>query len=50
LAATAKIADAAAASGIIDLAQANTESMLRGLFGQLGHDDVTITWYDPTVQ
>jgi hypothetical protein len=50
IAAAEKIADAAAASGITDLARANTESMLRGLFGQLGHDDVTIAWFDPTVQ
>lgn len=48
VAATQKIADAAAATGLLEIAQTNTENMLRGLFGQLGHDDVTIAWYDPT--
>ena len=49
VAASEKIADAAAASGLQERARTNTESMLTGLFAQLGHDDVTIAWFDPTV-
>lgn len=48
VAATQKIADAAAASGLTDMAKTNTEAMLSGMFAQLGHTDVTVAWYDPT--
>lgn len=48
IAASQKIADAAAASRLTDRAKENTESMLTGLFAQLGHTDVTIAWFDPT--
>lgn len=47
-AAAAKISDAAVSTGLAERARTNTEDMLAGLLGQLGHDDVTVAWVDPT--
>jgi hypothetical protein len=49
ISATAKIADAAAGTGLVERAQENTEAMLGGLLGALGYDDVTVAWVDPRV-
>lgn len=46
-AAAAKISDAAVSTGLAERARTNTEDMLVGLLGQLGHDDVTVAWVDP---
>lgn len=46
-AAEAKLADAAAHSQVLDLAKANTRSMLTALLHSLGFDNVTITFIEP---